>query len=251
MNHILLKLSNRKTFFIGTFLLLSTGFICNSCLEQRLKETATFFEGTGDIYVQKKKVDVEIVYAPYYYLHGNTSIHSASVETPNGETVELKPYEFLDTYLKAPAKEDFTPSMIPIGLYNFTGSFGDNKETFEISDNFNAHVINFPQIDSVGYDTTNYHIYVFWDAVNDAGIYKVNLLDETGKVVFDGPALTSASNTFVIELNTEGWTTAPYKGDVFTLQLHAFSLDEDASENNWFYNIECDTYSETQVMWGG
>jgi hypothetical protein len=250
MNHIFLKISNRKILFIGTLLLLSTGLIYNSCLDERLKETEAFFEGYGDIYVQKKKVDGEIMYAPYYNLHGNSSIHSASVETPGGEIVELKPYEYLDTYMKEPGEEAFTTSMIEIGLYNFTGSYGDNNETFEINDSFYAGVINFPKIDSVGYDTTDYHIYVFWDAVNDADIYKVKLLNEAGRVVFDGPALTSASNTYAMDIETDGWTTTPYKGDVFTLQLHAFSLDEDANETNWFYNIECNSYSETQVVWG-
>jgi len=251
MNHLFYKISKRKTAFTGLLLLLATGFLTNSCMEERLKATPTFFEGTGDIYVQKKKVDGVTMYAPYYFLHGNTAIHGASAETPNGETVELKPYEFLDTYLKAPGEEDFTPSMIPIGEYHFTGTFGDNKETFDISDYFNAHVINFPQIDSVGYDTTNYHIYVHWSAVNDADVYKVDLLDKTGKVVFEGPALTAASSVFIIKLNTDGWTTTPYKNDVFTLQLHAYSWDDDANDTNWFYNIECDAFSETQVTWGG
>lgn len=251
MKYKFYKMQNRKTAFIGILLLLATGFLSNSCMKERLKATAAYFEGTGDIYVQKKKVDGTTVYAPYYYLHGNTSIHSASVETPDGKTVELKPFEFLDTYLKAPANEDFTSSMIAIGTYKFTGSFGDNNEPFEISDDFNAHVINFPQIDSVGYDTTHYHIYVYWNAVNDADVYKVDLLDKTGEVVFEGPALTAASNTFIIELNTDGWKTTPYKDDVFTLQLHAFSWDEDANNTNWFYNIECDSFSETPVTWGG
>jgi len=219
-------------------------------MKERLKKSEAFFEGNGDVFVQKKKVDGEILYAPHYYLHGNNSIHSASVETPGGEIVELKPYEFLDTYIKKPGEEDFTPSMIPIGLYNFTGTFGDN-ETFEISDEFYAHVIDFPKIDSVGYDNTDYHIYIFWDKVNDAYIYKVKLLDETGKVVFEGPALTSASNAFLIYIDTDGWTSSPYKGDIFTLQLHAFSLDDSGDDNNWYYNIECDAYTETQVMWGG
>ena len=232
------------------FLLLSTGFLLNSCMKERLKETAAFFEGTGDIFVQKKKVDGEIMYAPFYNLHGNSSIHSASVETPAGENIQLKPYEFLDTYIKAPAEGSFTKSMIGVGLYHFTGSFGDNQ-TFDVSDYFNARVINFPKIDSAGYDTTDYHIYVFWNVDKNADIYKVKLLDESGKVVFDGPALTSSSNSYTIYLATDGWTTPPYKGDTFTLQLHAFSWDDDANENNWFYNIECDAFSETQVTWGG
>jgi len=219
-------------------------------MKERIKKNEVFFEGNGDIFVQKKKVNGEIVYAPYYYLHGNSSIHSASVETPAGENVELKPYEYLNTYMKEPGEEAFTTSMIETGTYYFNGSYGDNK-TFEISDEFYARVIDFPKIDSVGYDNTDYHIYIFWDKVNDADIYKVKLLNETGRVVFDGPALTSASNTFAINIDTDGWTTTPYKGDIFTLQLHAFSLDDDANDTNWFYNIECNSYSETQVRWGG
>ena len=88
-------------------------------------------------------------------------------------------------------------------------------------------------------------------SVTDAVIYSVKLLDQTGNVVFNGRPLTSAENSFVIGLKTEGWITAPYKGDIFSLQLHAFSVDEDADNTNWFYNIECNSYSETQVKWGG
>lgn len=250
MNHLFLKTDNRKIHFIGILLLIAAGFIYNSCTEERLKETEEFFEGTGDIYIQKKKVDGETVYAPYYYLHGNTSIRSASVETPGGEMFELKSFEYLDTYKKDPKEDEFTTSMIETGIYYFSGTFGDNDEPFKINDSFYAHLIDFPQIDSVGYDTTDYHIYVFWDEVSDADIYGVTLLNNTGNLVFDGPALTSAADSFAIYLNAKEWTTTPYKGDVFTLQLHAFSLDEEGTNTNWFYNIECISYSETQVTWG-
>ena len=249
MNHIFLKISNRKKAFIGMLLLFATGFIYNSCMEERLKEPEEFFEGYGDIYVQKKKVDGVTLYAPYYYLHGNSSIHSASVETPAGEIVELKPFEYLDTYMKDPGEEEFNTTMIETGTYYFAGSWG-NDETFEINDSFYAAIIGFPKIDSVGYDAADPHIYVFWDALSNAAIYKVKLLNQSGRVVFEGPALTSASNAFIIYIDTDGWTTLPYNGDVYTLQLHAFSLDEDASLTNWFYNIECNSYSETEVVWG-
>ena len=250
MNHILLKIYYRKKTFIGMLLLLATAFLYNSCLEPRLREPEPFFEGYGDIYVQKKKVDGKTVYAPYYYLHSNSSMYSASVEAPGGDIVELKAFEYLDTYLKEPGEEEFTTTMIETGTYYFAGSYGDN-ETFKINDSFYAAVIGFPQIDSVGYDATDYHIYVSWDEVKNADIYKVKLLNQSGVVVFEGPALTSASNIFMIYLDTDGWTLLPYKGDVYTLQLHAFSLDDEAGIGNWFYNIECNAYSETEVVWGG
>lgn len=249
MNHILLKIVHHKKSFIGMLFLLATAFIYNSCLEPRLKEPEPFFEGYCDIYIQKKKVDGITLYAPYYYLHANSSIHSASVEAPGGEIVELKPFEYLDTYLKEPGEEEFTATMIETGTYYFAGSYGTN-ETFKINDSFYAAVVGFPKIDSVGYNPTDYHIYVYWDAVENAKIYKVKLLNQAGTVVFEGSELTSASNAFMIYLDTDGWTMLPYKGDVFTLQLHAFSLDEEANLGNWFYNIECNSYSETQVVWG-
>jgi len=250
MNHILHKIVVRRKSFAGMLLLLVTAFIYNSCLEPRLKQPEPFFEGHGDIYVQKKKVDGKTLYAPYYYLHSNSSMYSAAVEAPGGEIVELKPFEYLDTYLKEPGEEEFTDTMIETGTYYFAGSYG-NEETFKINDSFYAAVIGFPKIDSVGYNATDYHIYVYWDALKNADIFKVKLLNQAGIEVFDGPELMSASNAFMIFLDTDGWTQLPYKGDVFTLQLHAFSLDEEASLGNWFYNIECNSYSETQVVWGG
>jgi hypothetical protein len=250
MNPILRKLFHRKKTFTGMLLLLATAFIINSCLEPRLKEPEPYFEGYGDIYVQKKKVDGKTVYAPYYYLHSNSSMYSASVEAPGGKIVELVPFEYLDTYLKEPDEEEFADTLIETGTYYFAGSYGDN-ETFKINDSFFGAVIGFPKIDSVGYDATDYHIYVSWDKDKNADIYKVKLLNQSGGVVFEGPVLTSASNIFMIYLDTDGWTSLPYKGDVYTLQLHAFSLDEEATITNWFYNIECNAYSETQVVWGG
>ena len=250
MNHILLKIYHRKKLFTGMFFLLATAFMYTSCLEPRLKEPEPFFEGYADIYVQKKKVDGKILYAPYYYLHSNSSMHSASVEAPGGDVVELKPFEYLDTYLKEPREEEFTDTLIETGTYYFAGSYGNN-ETFKINDSFFASVIGFPKIDSVGYNDTDYHIYVYWDEVVNADIYKVKLLNQAGIEVFEGRALTSASNAYMIYLDSEGWTLLPYKGDVFTLQLHAFSLDEEAGLTNWYYNIECNSYSETEVVWGG
>jgi len=250
MNHILLKIYQRRKIFTGMLLLLATAFLYTSCLEPRLKEPEPFFEGYGDIYVQKKKVDGKTVYAPYYYLHSNSSMYSASVEAPGGEMVELKPFEYLDTYLKEPVEEEFTTTMIETGTYYFAGSYGNN-ETFKINDSFYASVIDFPKIDSVGYDATDYHIYVSWDAMENADIYKVKLLNQAGMEVFEGPALASASSIFMIYLDTDGWALLPYKGDVLTLQLHAFSLDDEASIGNWFHNIECNSFSETEVVWGG
>lgn len=250
MKNIFYYIKVRNKLKIGIYLLLLAGFIFNSCAETRLKEDGEVFDGYGDIYIQKKRVEGEILYAPHYYLHANSSIHSANVETPDGKLVELEPFEFLDTYIKKPTEEEFKSSMIPTGMYYFKGVYGDN-ETFEITDIFNGATINFPQIDSLGYDTTNFYIYVSWKSLNGADVYKIKLLNQSGSLVFEGPALTHESNVYGIDIHTDGWITAPYKGDVFTLQLHAFSLDDDANDNNWYHNIECNSFSETEVIWGG
>lgn len=250
MNNSFLNITTHKISFLRILLIVAVGIVLNSCLEERLKETEDFFEGYGDVYVQKKMVNGETVYAPFYILQGNTSVQSVSVETPGGETVELEPFEYLDTYFKNPADEEFSATMIETGTYQFKGSLGNN-EPFTIDDSFYAHIIDFPVIDSIGIDSIGYQVFLFWDPVVDADVYKVNLLNNAGNVVFDGPALTSESNAFVFNIETVGWKTTPYKGDIFTLRLHAYLFDEDADDTNWFYNIECNAYSETQITWGG
>ena len=238
---------NRNILFIGTFLLLSIGIVFNSCKDQ--EQIDVIFEGYGDMYIQKKLVDGEIFYAPYYHLIANTSINSATVETPDGETVELEPYEYLTTYINEPAENEFTTLMMETGSYRFSGSYGDNI-TFNITDVFDGRIVGFPEIDSVGYDDMDYSIYVSWELVGGADIYKVKLANQAGNIVFEGAELTSESNAFKIGLDTEGWTIDPYKGDVFNMQVHAFSFDGDAGDDNWYYNIECDSYSEMQIVWG-
>lgn len=250
MKNIFSGIKNRNKLKIGFYLLLLSGFIFSSCAKERLREDEAIFDGYGDIFIQKKKVDGEVLYAPYYYLHANSSMETANVETPDGEIVELEPYEFLDTYIREPAEEEFNSLMIATGTYYFKGSYGDN-ETFEITDIFNGANLSFPQIDSSAYDTTNYYIYVSWKTLNGADVYKIKLLNQSGRMVFEGPALTYESNVYGFDINTDGWTTTPYKGDIFTLQIHAFSLDDDANDNNWFHNIECNSYSETEIVWGG
>ena len=242
-----LKTFNHKISFIGAFLLLPVTFIFTSCEDE--KEIDVVFEGYADMYIQQKMVDNQTLFAPYYLVIANTTINSAMVETPNGETAELEPYEYLTTYIKEPTENEFTTSVMQTGTYRFTGTYGEN-EPFTITDIFDGRVIGFPQIDSVGYDNTDYSIYVSWELVGGADLYKVKLLSQAGEVVFSGIELTSESNAFKLNMDTEGWVTEPYTGDVLTLQLHAFVFDGDAGDDNWYYNIECDSYSETQVVWG-
>ncbi len=246
MTNKFLGMRNWNTLFMGA-LLLSIGTIFNSC-EDETKRDITF-EGYGDMFIQQKKVNDQILYAPYYYIHSNVSMNSVDVETPDGATVELKPFEYLNTYIEEPNDDEFTTSMMPTGLYHFTGTYGDN-ETFDITDIFDGRVVGLPQIDSLAYDETDFSIYVSWELVAGADLYKVKLVDQTGRIVFNGIELTAESNAFKIELNNAGWTNTPFKGDVFTLQLHAYAFDGNASQNTWVYNIECDSYSEAEVVWG-
>ncbi|QGY42655.1 hypothetical protein GM418_02985 [Maribellus comscasis] len=239
---------NQKMWSAGIVFLLLFGIILHSCKDE-FNEGEETFEGYGDIFIQKKKVGDETLYAPYYHLIANSSIESAMVETPNGELTELEPYEYLTTYIKEPEEDEFSTSMMAAGTYRFTGSYGNNK-TFAVTDMFDAGIIDFPKIDSVSYDNTNYYIYLSWEAVSRANIYKVNLLSQAGNIVFSGAELTSESNAFLIGLDTEGWISTPYTGDVLTIQLHAYLLDSNADDDNWYYNIECNSYTETQVIWG-
>jgi hypothetical protein len=159
MKNIFSSKKKRSKLNVGFYLLVLSGFIFSSCAKERLREDEAIFDGYGDIFIQKKKVDEEVMYAPYYYLHANSSMQSANVETPDGEIIELKPYEYLDTYIREPAEEEFNSSMMPTGTYFFRGSYGDNK-TFEITDIFNGANLSFPQIDSSAYDTIDYNIYL-------------------------------------------------------------------------------------------
>ncbi len=231
----------------GIILLISTLFLI-SC-EDKTYENEDVLEAYGDIYIQQKKVNNEILYAPYYLLIANTSLNSANVETPDGENVELEPYEYLTTYVKEPDENEFSTSIMPSGYYHFKGTYGDGK-TYDVSDIFEANIIDFPQIDSAKFDNTNFGINVYWKTLNRANIYKVKLLNQAGKVVFNGEELDDESVEYDINIDSEGWTTTPYTGDIFTLQLHAFLFDGDATDDNWYYNIECDSYIETQVVWG-
>jgi hypothetical protein len=247
MKNLFLTVSNRKMSFTVIFLLFSAGLIFNSCKEEKQIDIA--FEAYGDMFIQKKMVDNQVVYAPYYYLFANTTMNSASVETPAGESVALEPFEYLTTYINEPGENEFTTSMAELGSYHFTGTYDDDKP-FDITDIFDGRVVGFPQIDSLAYDESDYSIYVSWELVGGADIYKVKLANAAGNIIFNGAELTSESNAFKINLDTEGWTITPYTGDVFTLQLHAFTFDGDAGDDDWYYNIECDSYTEAQVVWG-
>ena len=243
------KNSDKNLYLKGIFLLLTALLIFQSCSKDSEFGNDEYFVGNADFYIKKIKVDGEVLYAPYYGLYSNISIRSANVETPNGDNVELKPHEFLTTYIKVPDETDYTSSAPASGTYRFSGTYGED-EPFEINDIFNGRLIDFPKIDSVGYDSTDKHLYIYWEKSTGVSMYKIRLLNKNGIVVFDGVELTANSNVFGIDQLTSGWNIAPYKGDVYTLQLHAFSFDAEATESNWIYNIECNAVTETSVVWG-
>ncbi len=226
-------------------------FILGSIIFYSCNEDATpaEFEAQPDIFVQKKKVNNETLYAPYYYVYSNRVLTSAVATTPASATINLTILPGSSTtFAKIPEEGDFTTNIVPSGEYSFNITPTEG-EAIQKTDALSGTTIDIPVIDSAGYNIVGDFLYVSWQLIPGADSYNVKLFTQSGELAFNGPALSDDSEEYAFNVTTQGWNKTPYSGDMFVLQVNAYSFDAEATTENWFYNLECNTITDTIVEW--
>jgi hypothetical protein len=240
-------ISFMKTKRIPGFLLLILVLFLSSCLTSPKFK----FEGYSDVYMQKKKIGGVDKYLTYYFAYANTTITSAIVATPGtGGTVTLSPFQS-DTYTfcNNPSASSFVTSPPTAGNYTFTVTTGDG-EVQELTDNLTTTELAVPVITEASFKTSGIGIYIKWNAVSNASAYNVKLFNPAGDLVFASSLIVITKTDILIESTTTGWVTGnPIANTAYRVELHAYKFEEGATDQDFGYNLQCDSYTEASVTW--
>jgi len=213
------------------------------------------FNYYGDVVLAKRMLNDSIKYAPMYYAYGNRTITSAEVSLPDGETlINLDPSSYSSaTFLSLPDTSDYLTTTPQFGNYTFT-IVNDEIEytTTDLLQNDTSTEI--PVIDSVSFLRDEYErVYVKWelaDEENKPDNYLVFMVDQDNESVFTGFLLNNTESTYYV---SEGWGSfdqAPIDGEIYTVEVHAFKYENDATTSDYLYNVNTVAIASEDIRWG-
>lgn len=207
------------------------------------------FDVIGDVYITKKMINEEVKFANSYYAYGNQAITMAQVTTPDGTEIQLRAIGSDGyTFGKTATETDFTIDIPDEGNYMFDVIHEEIQH--QTVDLLVFNNLDFTVISST--DLANERLSVEWEENPDAEVYMLRLISQEGEIIFTSPTLPSQANRYEIETNTGSGSWAagyPNNGDMYTLEMHAFIFDEEATETDYTFNIQEVSISEEEVTW--
>ncbi len=225
------------------FLAMGILFSCND------DNTTASFDVVGDVFVTKRIIDDEVKFANSYYAYGNQAMTMAQVTTPVGTEIELNSTDNDGyTYGKTASTSDFTANVPEEGNYAFDVIHEEIQHQaidLLVFQNLDFTVINTASME-------NEILVIEWDDNQDAEVYMLRLISEDGNVIFNSTTLPSQTTRFEIDTNTGSgnWLDGyPNNGDTYTLELHAFVFDAEASDVDYTFNIQEVSITEEEVLW--
>lgn len=210
------------------------------------------FEVEADVVFMREIVNGDTLSGIAGYVYANKSITNATLTLPNeAGIIELNasPTSSL-TFLYEPTFDDFTSSIPEVGNYlvDVTGEDGIMAQIWDVQAFDN---LDFAQIDTIAFDELSASLYIGWDTVSGADNYLIRLYDLAGVMVFNGPLIDeSTTEYFLSYINTTGsWTTEPVSGETYTLSLQAFKYDPEATDYDFYYNIQEISRQDYSLVW--
>ena len=233
-----------------TSTLLTALILCNFLITSCNKDSEIVYEADVDVFVEKKLVDGVVKYAPVYYAYGTASIESVTVTSP-GElaTIDLEQSASYSTiFLSNTSETDYTEEMPLEGSYTFNIKF-ESGSSYSASEYFYSEELDLPVISEYYWDSNYSSIYLSSESVSNAYAYNVSFRDADNSLIFSSIAYNSESSEILINTNTTVWYDSPASDLPITVELNAYSFDSDASEDEWTYNIQCNSVSATETVW--
>lgn len=211
--------------------------------------TVVPFDVIGDVFVTKRMIDEEAQFANSYYAYGNQAMTMAQVTTPDGTEIELNSVNADGyTFGKTASDTDFTFDAPEEGNYAFDvihEAIQHQAVDLLVFNDLDFTVISLAAME-------NSMLVVEWEENPDAEVYMLRLMSQEGEVVFNSPTLPSQTIRYEIDTNTGSGNWAdgyPNNGDIYTLELHAFIFDEEATEADYTFNIQEVSISDEEVTW--
>ncbi|TKG94682.1 hypothetical protein EYV94_12110 [Puteibacter caeruleilacunae] len=208
------------------------------------------FEVIGDAYMKKMDVEGTTKYAAVNIIYANETMSAATVTTPTGEETLEKFYENTTAFWNKTKAEQYVEDIPAVGNYTFKGT-NVGQEQLTSVDELTDDEIDLPVITRAEYDGTSSMMELEWDKVADADAYNIKMVDEDGDIVFNGPALNDKAEDYAFGLTSSGWTkpTKAENGKTYTIHLRAYLFDDEATNANWSYNIQCISITTQEVVW--
>lgn len=226
------------------FLMVAGLFSCND------DDNTEAFNVIGDVFITKRMINDEVSYANSYYAYGNQPMSEAKVTTPDDDEIVLSAANTLEnTWAKQAVLGDFTTTIPTQGSYNF---YVLNEDVpHETTDELTYNNIDFPTITSA--DVVDGVLSVEWEESTDAEGFILRLVNDSGDIIFGSAFISSNATQIQIDYpNTGSGTWAegyPNDSDIYTLELQAFTFDNDASDLDYIYHIEEIAISEEEIIW--
>ena len=198
-------------------------------------------EATADVFIQSIKSPKDtsiIVYSAIHSVFSYNLISSASVVTPDGETLHLTDYDKLgNSFYNAPADTTFSRIPPTLGTYNYTVTFKD-KEVLTYANSLSSTYLIPPAITALTRSTKSDSIYISWKAVTNADGYqiKISKLDTITKAVTQIKYITPFSDasvplktrlTFLIPRSY--FTLSLNNSETYSIQLDALLFENTTS----------------------
>jgi len=223
---------------------LATGmFACNK------DDNTTSFTVIGDVFVTKRLINDQEMFAKSYFAYGNDAMETAEVTTIDGDTYELEPTSsYENIYAKLPTASDYTTDIPEEENYQF--NVVNEGIPHQSTDLLLFDDLQFPVITEVSLE--NYVLSVDWETGDDAEAYIVQLINQSGSIVFSSQILSTQYTHFEIEsTNISGtWATGyPVVGDTYTLELSAVIFDPEAGDVDYEFHIQEIAISENDITW--
>ena len=210
------------------------------------------FEIKGDVMIIKRIIGDQTYYARSYYAYGNQPITEASVTLPEGGTLELAAADASkQTYMVEPIANDTTNDFSTEQPVDGRFEFSVINEGIEhtATDELTFTDLAIDSITSVEYNSGI--LTIEWETSSDIDNYIVRLVDENYNPIFTGTLLSNTQSTYQISLASGGnWTQAPVLGQTYFVEIQAISYDDDATSNDFYFNINEISVASKSIVWG-
>jgi hypothetical protein len=234
--------------FLSNALLAAMIFGLASCLDDDDDD----FNIEADAYYINKLVDGVWVHGITYYVYGNQTMSSATVVTPiTMETIELQAASgYYNVLVNSPEEGDYSTSYPEEGNFQFEVTSSKGEVLYSI-DEQEFENLEGAKIDSIEFDSSNFLMKVTWNEIQDCDGYYVRMYNSSDELVFEGYGVASEVTEFVVSeyYTTGNWGEAPVKGEEYSVLLQTFVYDDDATSNDYSYNIKEVTITDTTVTW--
>jgi hypothetical protein len=237
-----------KRFLRNSLFIVFAGISVVSCneAEEELKVLT-------DVYVINKKFDGEVKSATSYVAYANKNLTSVTVAIPNdGGNIELESQPgSIFNFAKPPVDSDFDTSAPIEGSYVFTIK-GMDGETQTMPDVLSYDGLGIPAFTKIKFSGTPFILETEWSAVPNTEEYFIKMYNSDGKLIFSGYNVGSDVLKYTITGSSSSgyWSEAAVEGQIYSLQINAFTNDADANNTNAAYNIQEISIGDSQITWG-